>query len=157
MMYSARVRTVGSLSRKPSWSDRSSWSERGREAIFCMASCLRSASSLKAARLGRCVSPYDSGQSSEPSEPSPSNSPSVGSSAGADGSSESVSEAGDSRRSTRIGFSLNSWSIRSCSAIKGNCKISIDWIMRGAIRRRISIRLCCEVSRRMVLDSVVED
>ena len=58
-------------------------------------------------------------------------------------SSPSASEgAADSRRSTRTGFSLSSCSIRSCNAMIGNCKISIDWIMRGAIRRRISVRIC---------------
>ena len=65
--------------------------------------------------------------------------------------------AGVSRRSTRTGFSLSSWSIRSCNAIRGSCKISIDWIMRGAMRRRMSVRICCEVSRRMVLTSAAEE
>ena len=64
--------------------------------------------------------------------------------------SASVGEA-DSRRSSRTGFSLSSCSIRSCNAMIGNCKISIDWIMRGAMRRRISVRICWEVSSRMIL------
>ena len=44
--------------------------------------------------------------------------------------------------SSRTGFSPSSCSIRSCNAMIGNCRISIDWIMRGAMRRRISVRIC---------------
>ena len=35
-----------------------------------------------------------------------------------------------SRGSSRTGFSISSWSIRSCKChMRGSCKISIDWIM----------------------------
>ena len=64
---------------------------------------------------------------------------------------------GTRARSTRTGFSLSSWSIRSCKAMSGSCRISIDWIMRGAMRSRMSVRICCEVSRRMVLDSAARE
>ena len=60
--------------------------------------------------------------------------------AAASASASASAGVDDSRRSTRIGFSISSWSIRSCSAISGSCRISIDWIMRGAIRSRMSIR-----------------
>ena len=81
---------------------------------------------------------------------------SVGRRLGGPASSVSASGVAVSRRSTRTGFSISSWSIRSCNAISGSCKISIDWIMRGAMRSRMSVRICCEVSRRMVLDSAAK-
>ena len=40
--------------------------------------------------------------------------------------------SGSSSCSSRTGFSSISCSIRSCSARIGNCRISIDWIIRGA-------------------------
>jgi hypothetical protein len=55
-------------------------------------------------------------------------------------------------------FTLTSWSIRTSMPSKEHiAKISIDWIMRGAMRRRMSVRICCEVSRRMVLNSAARD
>ena len=51
--------------------------------------------------------------------------------------------------SSSASFSCISCSIRSCSAMIGNCRISIDWIMRGASTCFCTIRISWPKESRM--------
>ena len=116
--------------------------------MFCIASCLRSASSLIAARLRRCPSPK-----LVPVVDLLGLGPEGVSSAGV---VPPASRARAPRRSTRggrRGSGSRSAPGRSSPAkpSSGSWRISIDWIIRGAMRSFMSIRVCCDVSSRMVL------
>ena len=61
--------------------------------------------------------------------------------------------SGSSSSNSRTGFSSISCSIRSCKARIGNCRISIDWIIRGASTCFCTIRRSWPSESRMAMSS----